>query len=490
MRLVGAAVFVSILFVNSAFAGDTPEAFAEIDALIERSVDRGRVPGVSVAVIQDGEVVWAAGYGAAQLDTNTAATADTPYILASVSKPLTATGLMVLVDRGEVSLDEPVNTYLGEGQVVARVGATDAMTVRRLANHTSGMPTHWDFFYEPNMPPPMDETIARYGFAAWAPGTRTNYSNLAFGILNHVTERVSGVPWGTFMESEVYDPAGMTHTSHRIRPGLEEVAAHSYTKDVAGRWVRVTPYAFDHPGASAIWSSAHDLARFLLLHMNGGAIGGTRILSEAAANEMQIVHQDARTANSSYGVAWNISTVNGVKQIVHSGGMPGVRTLIAAYPELGAGYVVLTNADGHNIVSRVAAELRKVLLPPTSEEGHTTDQTGDNESMKAVSGEWNGQVYDGGELVPLQLRFRDENKVLVRLGEAGSLSKKTTANYNADRLLIGFPGRFGAYPHFHGETGLELELLRDGDRLLGAFYVTAPGYFRLPYFAELARTSE
>ena len=114
----------------------------------------------------------------------------------------------------------------------------------------------------------MDTTIARYGFAAWAPGTRTNYSNLAFGILNYVTEGVSGEDWGAFMEAAVYNPAGMMHTSNRVRSGLEGIAAHSYTKDSAGRWLRVTPYSFDHPGASSIWSSANDLARFLLLHMN------------------------------------------------------------------------------------------------------------------------------------------------------------------------------------------------------------------------------
>ncbi len=483
------AVFIAI--GNVAFADSTPPAFADVRELIEQTIARGRVPSLAVSVIQDGRIVWAEGFGLAQLDTETPATPDTPYILASVSKPITATGLMVLVDRGKIELDRPVNEYLPGSKLKAHVGEPNSVTIRRLANHTSGMPTHWNFFYAPNTPPPMNESIARYAFTAWEPGTRTNYSNFAFGILNFVTEVVSEKPWGAFMEAEIYNPAGMMHTSDGIRPGLEGIAAHSYTQDIAGRWVRVTPYAFDHPGASAIWSSANDLARFLLLHMNDGEIDGTRILSIAAAEEMQRVHPDGASAGSPYGVSWAISTRNGVKQIAHDGGMPGVRTDIAAYPDLKAGYVILTNGDGHNATNRVASELRKILLPELSKPGKAATSTEvKTEEPSGPSGKWAGYIVDGAEQIPIALEFRDENVVSTRFGVKPRATQKGTARQNNGRTVFSVSGRLGTYSHFHGETELQFDLARDDDSLRGVLYANVPAYFRLPYYVELSRAED
>lgn len=485
------ALIVIITIGNVAFADSTPQAFADVRELIEQTIARGRVPSLAVSVIQDGRIVWAEGFGSAQLDTETLATADTPYILASVSKPITATGLMVLVDRGKISLDQPVNEYLPGSKLHTYVGDANSVTIRRLANHTSGMPTHWNFFYTPNTPPSMDESIARFAFTAWTPGTRTNYSNLAFGILNYVTEVVSEKPWGTFMESEVFDPAGMMHTAYGIRPGLEGIAAHSYSQDSSGRWLRVTPYEFDHPGASAIWSSANDLARFLLLHMNHGEIDGTRILSTSAAEEMQRVHPDALAAGAQYGVSWAIGTRKGVKQIAHDGGMPGVRTEVAAYPELNAGYVVLTNGDGQNEIGRVASNLRKILLPEIPTPDKTPKSTKSKQDEPIVPrGAWSGHVVDGAKHIPIEIKFSDENVAETRIGGDGRLLRKSEARHNNGRTVFAMPGRFGAYAHFHGETELQFDLGVDSDALRGALYVTAPGYFRLPYYVELSKKND
>lgn len=473
-----------------AFADSTLQAFTEVRELIEQSIARDRVPSIAVSVIQDGRIVWAEGFGTAQLDSETLATADTPYILASVSKPITATGLMVLVDRDQIALDHPVNEYLPNSKLNAYVGDANSVTIRRLANHTSGMPTHWNFFYAPNSPPSMDESIARFAFTAWEPGTRTNYSNLAFGILNYVTEVVSEKPWGTFMETEVFNPAGMMHTAYGIRPGLEGIAAHSYSQDSAGRWVRVTPYEFDHPGASAIWSSANDLARFLLLHMNLGEIDGARILSKSAAEEMQRIHPDALAAGAQYGVSWAIGSRKGVRQLAHDGGMPGVRTEVAAYPELNAGYVVLTNGDGHNEIGRVASNLRKILLPeiPTLDKTPKSTKPKQNEPI-VPRGAWTGHVVDGAQ-IPIELKFPDENLAEIRIGGDGRLLRKSEARHNNGRTVFTLPGRFGTHTHFHGETEMQFDIAIDGDALRGVLYVTAPGYFRLPYYVELSKTND
>src|SRR5262249_47285761 len=151
-------------------------------------------------------------------------------------------------------------------------------TVRRLANHTSGLPMHWDFFYEGSEPPPMEETIRRYGFAVFEPGTRWVYSNLAFGFLGHIVERVTGTPFGTFVDANVFEPLKMKRSSLGRRLGLGREQAEPYATDAGGRFVRIPPYDFDHRGASAFRCSANDLARFLLMHLQDGELDGVRVL--------------------------------------------------------------------------------------------------------------------------------------------------------------------------------------------------------------------
>src|SRR6185295_18011018 len=124
-----------------------PSEFTAARSFIDEGIRSGRAPSVAVAVVKDDRVVWAEGFGLADVEARRAANSDSIYLMASVSKPITATGLMTLVDRGLMDLDKPANSYLPHSQIRAYRGSVDDITIRRLANHTSGLPTHWDFFY-------------------------------------------------------------------------------------------------------------------------------------------------------------------------------------------------------------------------------------------------------------------------------------------------------------------------------------------------------
>ena len=166
-----------------------------------------------------------------------AATEHTMYSLASISKPVTATGLMVLVERKQIDLDRPVNDYLGAARVRGRAGDAALATVRRVANHSSGLPLHYQFFYadEPFRPPSMDETIRRYGNLVTIPGERYEYSNLGYGILDYVISRVSGRPYAEFMREEVFGKLGLTHTSVHVDRAWRNLR-RSVTATMAGRF--------------------------------------------------------------------------------------------------------------------------------------------------------------------------------------------------------------------------------------------------------------
>ncbi len=334
----------------------------EFDALRERipqDLTRRGVPSVAVAVARDGRIVWEQAFGWADRENRVPATEHTMYSLASISKPIAATGLAILAQRGKIDLDRPINEYLGDAKLVARVGNGNDATVRRVANHTSGLPLHYQFFYvdQPYRRPPMDETIRRYGNLVTAPGERFQYSNLGYGVIDYVIARTSNRSFVDFMREEVFLPLGLTHMSIDIGPGLEKHQAIRYGQD----GLPIPFYDFDHPGGSAVYSSAHDLVRFGMFHAGDKLPEQREILSDEWRTKMQEPTAD-RGGDGHYGLGWFIGAgPQGTRQISHSGGMGGVSTLLTILPDRHVVVVVLTNSSSQ-YPGRLSREILELAL--------------------------------------------------------------------------------------------------------------------------------
>jgi CubicO group peptidase (beta-lactamase class C family) len=218
---------LSAMMVLSAFSLSAQDRFDGVRASIRKRIIDGATPSVAVAVAQHGRIIWEEGFGSANREERIPATENTMYSLASISKPITATGLMTLVQAGKIDLDKPINDYLGDAKLKARVGDASEATVRRVANHSSGLPLHYQFFFsnEPYRKPSYDETILRYGNLVTIPGEHYQYSNLGFGIIGYVLSRASEESYSDFMREAVFLKLGMTHTSVGIGPGLEQFQA-------------------------------------------------------------------------------------------------------------------------------------------------------------------------------------------------------------------------------------------------------------------------
>ncbi|MBL8272090.1 serine hydrolase domain-containing protein, partial [Steroidobacter sp.] len=347
--------FLLRVVVLLAIAGSAQSAdrFDEIRSYIRAEIVEQSVPSIAVAVAKDGKIVWEEGFGWADREHRRPATQHTVYSLASISKPITATGLMTLVQAGRIDLDKPVNDYLGNAKLRARVGNVNDATVRRIANHTSGLPLHYQFFYadEPFRRPSMDETLLRYGDLVSAPGERYQYSNLGFGVLDYVIERVSGLSYAEFMRREVFLPLGLTHTSIDIGPGLEQNTATRYGTDQ----LPLPFYDFDHPGASAVFASAHDLVRFGMFHLQAHLPDQKPILSDAMLDEMHRRTLE-RPGGAGDGVGFGVRDNAGYRMISHNGSMPGVATRMALFPKERLAVVVLSNGRSdlpRNVADRI-----------------------------------------------------------------------------------------------------------------------------------------
>lgn len=476
-----------------------PAEFKPVRDFIEEKVSKGIVPSLVIKVVKDNRTLWAEAFGYADIENKRKATLDSIYKIASISKPITVTGLMMLVDKGLVGLDKPANDYLTRAKLRANVGSAEEMTIRRLANHTSGLPIHENLFYDGSEPLSPDETIRRYGFAAWKPGTRFQYSNLGTAVLGFITENVSRTAWSQFLKRNLFNPLDMKRTFAELAPGREKEGAGRYGSDltlqydydIAARFVRTGSHSTDHPGGSSMWSSADDLVRFAQMHINGGALNGTRILKEESARIMQNLTVESDVPERKYGVGWWGDSSIGRRNFSHSGGGPGTGVMLSVYPDDNTITVVLTNYFGA-MAPEVTKRLARVLFPDAKENKVEPAQPNINLSPQSPSasliGTWQGKiVYSEGD-IPLRLTIHDNGIVEVGFGKMplvrlnGVTFSESGFNGNTEGVVIRRAG-------FQGVCVLEFQLQREGNRMIGICDVYAKGYFELAHWVEMEKKS-
>jgi CubicO group peptidase (beta-lactamase class C family) len=470
----------------------TPAQFQGVRQYIQEVMEKEEIPSVTVAVAKDGKIIWQEGFGWANREKMVPATPDTMYSLASISKPFTATGLMELVEAGKIRLDAPVNDYLGVAKIRGLAGDAAGATVRRVLSHTSGLPLHFQFFYsnENVRRPPMDTTIARYGILVFPPGDVFEYSNLGFGILSYVISRVSGLSFADYMRTRVFLPLGLTHTAVGIYPGLQPYMAERYD----ARQRPISFYTFDHIGASAIYSSAHDLVRFGMFHLGDHLSGQERILK---GSTLEMMHQPVAQMPEpgvGYGLGWASNRHDhGYLRVSHNGGMPGVSTVLNLYPTEDLAIVVLTN-DENEADDKIAEKIAAAVLPRYAAALREEKEKPPSKPPVFVPGPellgaWSGTLQTWQKTLPMQLAIQPDGDIHVRVGkEMESLLNK--AVFKNGRLrgecaaTIPTPDA-SRLPHH-----VILDLLLHDGKLIGqasAFSDTDPIHYALSSYVELTK---
>jgi hypothetical protein len=342
-----------------------------------------------------------------------------------------------------------------------------------VANHTSGLPFHYQFFYEdePYRPPSMDETILRYGNLVTIPGEKYEYSNLGYGILGYIIARVSGETYEDYMRRSVFLKLGLTHTSVGIGPGLEKFAAVRYGAD----GLPIPFYDFDHRGASAIYSSAHDLVRFGMFHLGAHLPDQVQILSGSSIAAMQ-KFVPSRSPTNGYGIGWfvnrNVRNI-GYDFVSHSGGMNGVTTFLDLIPSEKLAIVVLCNANA-DLPGEVAEKIRAAFLPKWTARLDPPPQP-PSKLPPALTGTWTGALSTYKADTPLVLRVLESGEVHVQFrGQFKMLLNDVSwENDTLSGRMLGDVGTEDANRHPYY---LQLNLKLRGDVLNGsASAISLPG---------------
>lgn len=265
----------------------TPSSSTEIKDIRQKvisDVEKGIIPSVSISVAKDGNIIWQEAFGWADKTEKRAAIPETIYSLASLTKPLTAAGIMILSEKGKIDLNESVEKYIFPLTLKSYAYDSQKVTVKHLLNHTSGLPTHFNYFYadEKARPPSFEETLDKYGFIINEPGTSFRYSNLGYGLLGFAISKISQMPLESFMENEIFVPLGMNRTTFNIESYNKKNVATKY--DSQGK--ALPGIQCDTPAAGSACSTSADMMRFAFYLLGNEIKGSKSILSKNSIKRM------------------------------------------------------------------------------------------------------------------------------------------------------------------------------------------------------------
>jgi CubicO group peptidase (beta-lactamase class C family) len=317
-----------------------------VEDAARRALAGSATPGLAVALVDRGRLAWAAGYGVADQATGEPVTAATRFQAASVSKPVTAWGVLRLVEQGRIGLDEPVTGHLRRWRPPASPFPADGITVRRLLSHTAGLSVHGYAGQAADQPlPPIEASLSGEAGGSFpvelleAPGRRWLYSGGGYSVLQLLVEELSGRPFAEFMQAEVLERLGMSASSFRWRRTPATACPH----DADGG--RIPDFAFAEQAAAGLVTTAPDLARFAAAALPGpdGEPPGRGVVGPAG---LRLALTAAPGTEGRWGLGYALGLLPGGDRLAyHEGANRGWRAGLALLPDRRAGIVVLANGD-------------------------------------------------------------------------------------------------------------------------------------------------
>ncbi|MFQ3648494.1 MAG: serine hydrolase domain-containing protein [Anaerolinea sp.] len=340
-------------------AGDIDTAL--IDSYIEEVMAADRIPGLALAIVHDDRIVYMQGYGTTGVN-DMPITPNTAFQLGSMSKSFTALAIMQLVENSSIDLDTPVQRYLPTFQVGSPASA-EAITVRHLLHHTSGIPGN-----APRASGTDQSLQAQVAALASAelshePGTTYEYASPNYIVLGRIVEVVSGLSFAKYVERYIFQPLHMTHSYTSMAAAREEDFASGHRLWAGFPVVSSLAYEPGRLPTASLMSSASDLANYMIAHLNEGQFAGESVLSPAY---MELLHTPAVAAedDQQYAMGWRVGPINGIRAVHHGGILPDYRGKMVMLPEEGWGVVVLTNVStimgrpsSHDIADNLAGML-------------------------------------------------------------------------------------------------------------------------------------
>jgi CubicO group peptidase (beta-lactamase class C family) len=328
------------------------DAIRFIDAWLEAQQVYDRLPGISIAIVKDQELLWSKGYGVADLKKKNPATPETVYSICSITKLFTSIAIMQLYEQGKLRLDDSLSSILPEHQIRQQFSDSGPITIRGLLTHSAGLPREADFPYwsGPDYKFPSREQIAEKlenQETLYPASTYFQYSNLGMTLLGEVVEKLSGKPYDVYVQENILKPLRLNNTFARLPQELLGSRLATGYSSINRQGARDMVPAFDAQGiqpAAGYASTVQDLAQFASWQFRLLSNGGKEILKSATLKDMQRVHWVDPDWKIHWGLGFVVFQNNGKTLTGHWGACPGYRSILLMDPEQKLAFIVLINA--------------------------------------------------------------------------------------------------------------------------------------------------
>lgn len=361
-----------------------------VDGLMSGLINAGEFPGIAVAVIQNGEVTFKGGYGYADVRGRVAVDPDrTRFRVASISKLITATAVMQVAEQGKVDLNADVNTYLGGFKIPPTY--PEPVTLANILTHTAGFDDRYVGIGAPLgiQQEPLGTYLARSMPPRVMPPNKTfSYSNHAIALAGHIVESVSGQEFGLYVQENIFAPIGMTSSGFGVPYPLPQDIAVPY--GIGGKEGGYTRRELDRvrlgPAGDLI-TTASDIAKFMILHLNNGTYGDDEhMISVVSAERMHARHFTQVEGLDGWAYGFAEGRRNNVRWIGHDGSWGGYCAQLVLVPEAKSGFFFVYNADCHFSASASLRNAMFDLLWPAKSEIGTTTTAGIEKKAQDVAG--------------------------------------------------------------------------------------------------------
>ncbi len=341
-------------------------ALEGLDAEIEQALGDFNVPGLGLAVVAGGDLVYARGFGLRDIDEELPMTPDTLFAIGSTTKAMTNTVLGMLADAGDFDWDEPVRTYL-PAFAVEDPAISNRITGRDMVTHRTGMPRH-DLLWYNNNDVTRAELVERLAHLELTADLRQRfqYNNLMYAAAGHLTEQLTGASWEDAVRTRLFDPLGMERSNFLVEESQADPDHAKPYRDNDGELEEIPFRSIERIGpAGSVNSSVNEMARWLRFNLGRGQFEGERLIEASTLADLHSAQITVPSAGSGastvpvgYAMGWFVNVYEGRRMLTHGGGIDGFTTSVMFFPDDGLGVVAFTNVPSSlgNLVARTAVD--------------------------------------------------------------------------------------------------------------------------------------
>ena len=335
-------------------AAKAKKALEGFDEVVAKGLAQLKVPGASIVIVKDKDVIFSKGFGFRDVDGKLPMTADTLMAIGSSTKAFTAFTLGTLVDQGQVEWDKPVRNYIPWFRLYdAQAG--ERLTPRVLVTHRSGLPRH-DLVWYNNRTATREDLVRRLAYLPPTADLREKwqYNNMMFLTAGFLVETLTGKTWEDSVRTLVFDPLGMSRSNFSVLESQKDKDFALPYDERDGKIVKIPFRDISLVGpAGSINSSANEMSRWVTVHINGGKFGDKQVIG---ANTLADLHTPYMTTGgvstrpditaADYALGWMVDNYRGHGRVHHGGNIDGFSAMVSLLPNDGLGFVVLTNKNG------------------------------------------------------------------------------------------------------------------------------------------------